>query len=147
MKAVLTLSSLAGQMGPSSEAAHALDKPAEAFDRMQLAYKVSKAALNQGALSETETAMTLAATNPASPSAGRTASQFRGLLCPNFGSRDGSFGPVYSSSAPTPSGHEATRGNSLHKSQDAANVQGFGRHVENGGHSGNIHYFAMLKAY
>ena len=50
MKAVVTLSSLAGQMGPSSDSARALDKPAEAFDRMQLAYKVSKAALNQGAL-------------------------------------------------------------------------------------------------
>jgi len=50
VKAVVTLSSLAGQMGPSSESARALDKPAEAFDRMQLAYKVSKSALNQGML-------------------------------------------------------------------------------------------------
>ena len=50
VKAVVTLTSLAAQLGGTSESARALDKPTTAFDKLQLAYKVSKAALNQGAL-------------------------------------------------------------------------------------------------
>jgi len=50
VKAVVTLSSLVAQMGATSESARALDKPPAPFDRLQLAYKVSKTALNQGAL-------------------------------------------------------------------------------------------------
>ncbi len=49
MKAVVTISSLAGAMGAASESARALDKPAGALDNAVLAYKVSKTALNQGA--------------------------------------------------------------------------------------------------
>ena len=48
MKAVVTLSSMAAQMGYVSEAARALDTPNGPFDKFQFAYKVSKTALNQG---------------------------------------------------------------------------------------------------
>ena len=48
VKAVVTISSLAGEMGPTSESARALDKPAGPLDNAVLAYKISKTALNQG---------------------------------------------------------------------------------------------------
>jgi hypothetical protein len=49
VKAVVTLTSSLGQMGRVSESARALDTPNSIFDKFQFAYKVSKAALNQGA--------------------------------------------------------------------------------------------------
>ena len=49
VKAVVTLTSSLGQMGRVSESARALDTPLSPFDTFQFAYKVSKAALNQGA--------------------------------------------------------------------------------------------------
>ena len=48
VKAVITLSSSAAQMSLDSKAARAIDAPAGPFDKLQMAYKVSKAALNQG---------------------------------------------------------------------------------------------------
>ena len=48
MKAVVTISSLAGEMGPTSESARALDKPLGPLDNAVFAYKVSKTALNAG---------------------------------------------------------------------------------------------------
>ena len=51
VKAVVTLTSSLGQMGRVSESARALDTPLGPFDTFQFAYKVSKAALNQGATS------------------------------------------------------------------------------------------------
>ena len=50
VKAVVTLSSSVAQVGRVSEAARALDAPLGPFDRVQFAYKVSKTALNAGAL-------------------------------------------------------------------------------------------------
>ena len=52
VKAVMTISSLAGVMSASSESARALDKAAGPLDNAVLAYKVSKTALNQGARDE-----------------------------------------------------------------------------------------------
>ena len=50
VKAVVTLSSSVAQIGRVSESARALDAPLGPFDRFQFAYKVSKTALNQGAV-------------------------------------------------------------------------------------------------
>ena len=50
MKAVVTLSSHAAQMGPGSAVARQLDVPVTPFDKLQFPLKVSKTALNQGAL-------------------------------------------------------------------------------------------------